>query len=118
MIILNSYTTKDSPHPTCVYKMHKTRTITCFCISYIDINIVTSKILYYQLVNLLNSKILFLNENNIYQYDKIELTLTHFDKQHHTGFYRGMHGQQIKHKICLKVLNVIYLAINLPFCKE
>lgn len=108
-----------------MYKMHKTRTITCFCISYIDINIVTSKILNYQLVNLLNSKILFLNvyfqiikKNNIYQYDKIELTLTHFDKQHHTGFYKGMHGQQIKHKICLKVLNVIYLAINLPFCKE
>lgn len=108
-----------------MYKMHKTRTITCFCISYIDINIVTSKILIYQLVNLLNSKILFLNvyfqiikKNNIYQYDKIELTLTHFDKQHHTGFYKGMHGQQIKHKICLKVLNVIYLVINLPFCKE
>lgn len=108
-----------------MYKMHKTRTITCFCISYIDINIVTSKILNYQLVNLLNSKILFLNvyfqiikKNNIYQYDKIELTLTHFDKQHHTGFYKGMHGQQIKHKICLKVLNVIYLAINLSFCKE
>lgn len=108
-----------------MYKMHKTRTITCFCISYIDINIVTSKILNHQLVNLLNSKILFLNvyfqiikKNNIYQYDKIELTLTHFDKQHHTGFYKGMHGQQIKHKICLKVLNVIYLAINLPFCKE
>lgn len=108
-----------------MYKMHKTRTITCFCISYIDINIVTSKILNYQLVNLLNSKILFLNvyfqiikKNNIYQYDKIELTLTHFDKQHHTGFYKGMHGQQIKHKICLEVLNVIYLAINLPFCKE
>lgn len=108
-----------------MYKMHKTRTLTCFCISYIDINIVTSKILNYQLVNLLNSKILFLNvyfqiikKNNIYQYDKIELTLTHFDKQHHTGFYKGMHGQQIKHKICLKVLNVIYLAINLPFCKE
>lgn len=108
-----------------MYKMNKTRTITCFCISYIDINIVTSKILIYQLVNLLNSKILFLNvyfqiikKNNIYQYDKIELTLTHFDKQHHTGFYKGMHGQQIKHKICLKVLNVIYLAINLPFCKE
>lgn len=108
-----------------MYKMHKTRTLTCFCISYIDINIVTSKILNYQLVNLLNSKILFLNvyfqiikKNNIYQYDKIELTLTHFHKQHHTGFYKGMHGQQIKHKICLKVLNVIYLAINLPFCKE